>query len=104
MKQYAGTEYDRKYEAAASDWRDRQFDEHDRKQQEYENKCEEQWNEIMKKFKNFHKQEKDNLKSTEWSALEDYIREYPVVPETSFDDVLDDYADYLVEKYNFLYK
>lgn len=104
MKQYAGTGYDRKYEAMASDWRDREFDRYDKEQQEYEDKCEERWNEIMKKFRDFHKQEKDSLKSTEWSELEDYIREYPVTPETSFDDILDDYTTHLVEKYNFLYK
>lgn len=104
MKQYAGTGYDRKYEAMASDWRDREFDRYDKEQQEYEDKCEEQWNEIMKKFRDFHKQEKDSLKSAEWSELEDYISEYPVTPETSFGDVMYDYLEHLANRYNFLCK
>ncbi len=102
MKQYAGTGYDRKYEAAASDWRDKQYDDYCAAQDEYDRQCEAKAEEIFDELDVYHSSEYDKLTEYEWVALKLYFGDYEITPETNFEEIIESYQEELIEKYNFM--
>lgn len=102
MKQYAGTGYDRKYEAAASDWRDKEYDNYCAAQDEYDRQIQEKFEELFNELETYHTSNYDELSENEWVALKDYFREYSYSFDTTFSEVIESYQEELIEKYNFM--
>jgi putative esterase len=102
MKQYAGTGYDRKYEAAASDWRDKQYDDYCAAQDEYDRQIQEKFEDLFNELEVYHTSYYDKLSENEWIELKDYFRDYEYNLETTFSDVIESYQEELIEKYNFM--
>ena len=60
-------------------------------QQQYEEEMEEL------KERNYNK-----LSESEWDELEEYIEDYIVDEDTTFDSILEQYYDYITDKFSFL--
>ena len=71
-------------------------------QQQYEEEMEELKEEIMDSFHSFKEKNYNKLNESEWDELEEYIEDYIVEEDTTFDSVLEQYYDYITDKYSFL--
>ena len=71
-------------------------------QQKYEEEMEELREEIMDSFHSFKERNYNKLSKNEWDELEEYIEDYIVEEDTTFDSVLEQYYDYITDKFSFL--
>lgn len=71
-------------------------------QQQYEEEMEELKEEIMDSFHSFKEKNYNKLNESEWDELEEYIEDYIVEEDTTFDNVLEQYYDYITDKFSFL--
>ena len=71
-------------------------------QQKYEEEMEELMEEIMDSFHSFKERNYNKLSENEWDELEEYIEDYIVEEDTTFDNVLEQYYDYITDKFSFL--
>ena len=71
-------------------------------QQKYEEEMEELREEIMDSFHSFKERNYNKLSENEWDELEEYIEDYIVEEDTTFDNVLEQYYDYITDKFSFL--
>ncbi len=71
-------------------------------QQKYEEEMEELREEIMDSFHSFKERNYNKLSENEWDELEEYIEDYIVEEDTTFDSVLEQYYDYITDKFSFL--
>ena len=71
-------------------------------QQKYEEEMEELREEIMDSFHSFKERNYNKLSENEWDGLEEYIEDYIVEEDTTFDSVLEQYYDYITDKFSFL--
>ena len=81
---------------------DRELREREREQQEYEEIIEDVREEILTSFYIFKKNFKYRLNDTEWDDMQEYFEDYQYEADTIFDEVLEEYYDYIVDKYDFL--
>lgn len=82
--------------------RDRELYRRELEQQQYEEEMEELKEEIMDSFHSFKERNYNKLSESEWGELEEYIEDYIVDEDTTFDSVLEQYYDYITDKYSFL--
>ena len=71
-------------------------------QQQYEEEIEELKEEILDSFHSFKERNYNKLSESEWDELEEYIEDYIVEEDTTFDNVLEQYYDYITDKFSFL--
>ena len=71
-------------------------------QQQYEEEMEELKDEILDSFHSFKERNYNKLSENEWDELEEYIEDYIVDEDTTFDEVLEEYYDYITSRYSFL--
>ena len=71
-------------------------------QQQYEEEMEELKDEILDSFYSFKERHFNKLSEGEWYDLEEYIEDYAVEEDTTFDSVLEQYYEYITDKYSFL--
>ena len=71
-------------------------------QQEYEEEMEELKEEILDSFHSFKERHFNKLNENEWDELEEYIEDYIVDEDTTFDSILEQYYDYITDKFSFL--
>ena len=71
-------------------------------QQQYEEEMEELKEEILDSFHSFKERHFNKLNENEWDELEEYIEDYIVDENTTFDSVLEEYYDYITDKFSFL--
>ena len=71
-------------------------------QQKYEEEMEELKEEILSSFHSFKERNYNKLSESEWDELEEYIEDYIVEEDTTFDSVLEQYYDYITDKFSFL--
>ena len=71
-------------------------------QQQYEEEMEELKDEILDSFHSFKERNYNRLSEGEWYDLEEYIEDYEVEEDTTFDSVLEQYYDYITDKYSIL--
>ena len=91
-----------KYASQVEDGIDRELREIERKQQEYEEITEDVREEILESFSIFKKNFSSRLNDTEWDYMQEYFEDYEYDVNTIFEWVLEDYYDYIVDKYDFL--
>ena len=56
----------------------------------------------MDSFHSFKERNYNKLSENEWDELEEYIEDYIVEEDTTFDNVLEQYYDYITDKFSFL--
>jgi len=71
-------------------------------QQEYEEEMDELREEILNSFYSFKERHFNKLNENEWDELEEYIEGYIVDEDTTFDSILEQYYDYITDKFSFL--
>lgn len=71
-------------------------------QQQYEEEMEELREEILNSFHLFKERNFNKLNETEWDDMEEYIEDYIVDEDTTFDNVIEEYYDYITDKFSFL--
>lgn len=71
-------------------------------QQQYEEEMEELKEEILGSFYIFKKDFSRRLSENEWDELEEYIEDYIVDEDTTFESILEQYYDYITDKYSIL--
>ena len=71
-------------------------------QQQYEEEMEELKEEILDSFHSFKERHFNKLNENEWDDTEEYIEDYIVDENTTFDSVLEEYYDYITDKFSFL--
>ena len=71
-------------------------------QQQYEEEMEELKEEILDSFHSFKERNYNKLNEIEWDDMEEYIEDYIVDENTTFDSVLEEYYDYITDKFSFL--
>ena len=71
-------------------------------QQKYEEEMEELREEIMDSFHSFKERNYNKLSENEWDELEEYIEDYIVEEDTTIDNLLVQYYDYITDKFSFL--
>ena len=71
-------------------------------QQQYEEEMEELREEILNSFHSFKERNFNKLNETEWDDMEEYIEDYIVDEDTTFDSILEEYYDYITDKFSFL--
>ena len=91
-----------RYASQVEDGIDRELREIERKQQEYEEIIEDVREEILESFSIFKKNFSSRLNDTEWSNMQEYFEDYEYEVDTVFDEVLEAYYDYIIDKYSFL--
>ena len=82
--------------------RDRELYRRELEQQQYEEEMEELKEEILDSFHSFKERNYNKLSENEWDELEEYIEDYIVDEDTTFDEVLEEYYDYITSRYSFL--
>ena len=82
--------------------RDRELYRREMEQQQYEKEIEELKEEILDSFHSFKERNYNKLSESEWDELEEYIEDYIVEEDTTFDSVLEQYYDYITDKFSFL--
>ena len=70
-------------------------------QQQYEEEMEELKEEILDSFHSFKERHFNKLNENEWDELEEYIEDYIVDEDTTFDSILEQYYDYITDKFSF---
>lgn len=91
-----------KYASQVEDGVDRELREIERKQQEYEEITEDVREEILESFYIFKKNFSYRLSDTEWDDMKEYFEDYEYDVDTIFDEVLEEYYDYITSRYSFL--
>lgn len=81
---------------------DRELYRRELEQQQYEEEMEELKEEILDSFHSFKERNYNKLSESEWDELEEYIEDYIVEEDTTFDSVLEQYYDYITDKFSFL--
>ena len=71
-------------------------------QQQYEEEMEDLKDEILDSFHSFKERNYNRLSERDWYDLEEYIEDYEVEEDTTFDSVLEQYYDYITDKYSIL--
>lgn len=71
-------------------------------QQQYEEEMEELKEEILDSFHSFKERNYNKLSESEWDGLEEYIEDYIVEEDSTFDNILEQYYDYITDKFSFL--
>ena len=71
-------------------------------QQQYEEDMEELREEILNSFHSFKERNFNKLNETEWDDMEEYTEDYIVDEDTTFDSILEEYYDYITDKFSFL--
>ena len=71
-------------------------------QQQYEEEMEELKEEILDSFHSFKERHFNKLNENEWDDTEEYIEDYIVDEDTTFDSILEQYYDYITDKFSFL--
>ena len=71
-------------------------------QQQYEEEMEELREEILNSFHSFKERNFNKLNETEWDDMEEYTEDYIVDEDTTFDSILEEYYDYITDKFSFL--
>lgn len=104
MKHKVGENYNPRVEVEAENYRDKQFLEEERLQNEYEKDCERKIKELLRRLNHFHIKKCGRLCKEEWSKIRDYFFDYEIKPNTEFEEIIDDYVDEIIGKYDFLYK
>ena len=89
-------------EVADSYW-EKRFQEMEDEENKYENECQKQFQLLFDELNSYHSKYKNNLSTQEWIELKEFIREYDITPETKFCDILDDFIENIIKKYDFLY-
>ena len=82
--------------------RDRELYRREMEQQQYEEELDTLKEEILDSFHSFKERNYNKLSEGEWYDLEEYIEDYAVKEGTTFDSVLEQYYDYITDKYSFL--
>ena len=82
--------------------RDRELYRREMEQQQYEEELETLKEEILDSFHSFKERNYNKLSEGEWYDLEEYIEDYAVKEGTTFDNVLEQYYDYITDKFSFL--
>lgn len=82
--------------------RDRELYRRELEQQKYEEDMEEMKEEIMDSFYSFKERNYNKLSESEWDEMEEYIEDYIVDEDSTFDNILEQYYDYITDKYSFL--
>ena len=59
-------------------------------------------NEEENSFHSFKERHFNKLNENEWDDMEEYIEDYIVDENTTFDSVLEEYYDYITDKFSFL--
>ena len=83
-----------KYASQVEDSIDRELYRRELEQQQYEEEMEELKEEILDSFHSFKERNYNKLSENEWDELEEYIEDYIVDEDTTFDEVLEEYYDY----------
>ena len=91
-----------KYASQVEDSIDRELYRRELEQQQYEEEMEELKEEILDSFHSFKERNYNKLSENEWDELEEYIEDYIVDEDTTFDEVLEEYYDYITSRYSFL--
>ena len=91
-----------KYASQVEDSIDRELYRRELEQQQYEEEMEELKEEILDSFHSFKERNYNKLSENEWDELEEYIEDYIVDEDTTFDSILEQYYDYITDKYSFL--
>lgn len=91
-----------KYASQVEDGIDKELREIEIKQQEYEEIIEDVREEILTSFYIFKKNFSYRLNDTEWDGMQKYFEDYKYEVDTIFDEVLEDYYDYITSRYSFL--
>lgn len=71
-------------------------------QQQYEEEMEELKEEILGSFYIFKEVFSRRLSENDWDELEEYIEDYIVDEDTTFESILEQYYDYITDKYSIL--
>ena len=71
-------------------------------QQQYEEEMEELKEEILDSSHSFKERHFNKLNENEWDELEEYIEDYIVDEDTTYDSILEQYYDYITDKFSFL--
>ena len=81
---------------------DRELYKREKEYQEYEEMIEDIRESILTNFYFFKKRNSLRLSDTEWDDMQEYFEDYEYDEDTVFEWVLEDYYDYIVDKYSFL--
>ena len=71
-------------------------------QQEYEELLENVREDMLSKLYLFKQKNKHRLNDTEWEDMEEYFEDYDYEENSDFDEILEEYYDYIVDRYSWI--